>query len=91
MLPHLAASLLELYLDEEDEADQRHHDKERQEDSHVKILRGLQEDTATGKRQHILEYAGNLTYTKYDYKLYKIQLSLWGTEMSQRNSQTHLL
>lgn len=41
MEPHLAASLLELYLDEEDEADQRHHNEERQEDSHVKILCGL--------------------------------------------------
>lgn len=40
--PHLAASLLELYLDEEDETNQRHHNKERQEDSHVKILCGLQ-------------------------------------------------
>ena len=38
---HLASPLLEFDLDEQNEADQRHNHKERQEDAHVEIFRGL--------------------------------------------------
>lgn len=38
---HLAPPLLELDLDEQNEANQRHDHEERQEDAHVEIFRGL--------------------------------------------------
>lgn len=38
---YLTSPLLELDLDEQDEANQRHDHEESQEDAHVEVLRGL--------------------------------------------------
>lgn len=38
---HLASSLLQFDLDEQDEADQRHDHEEGQKDAHVEVLGGL--------------------------------------------------
>lgn len=41
LLTNLASSLLQFDLDEQNEANQRHHHEEGQKDAHVKILCGL--------------------------------------------------
>lgn len=59
---YLAASLLQFDFDEEDEAHQRHHDEERQENPHVEIFSGLQ---TISKEQFTDRILSNSQHIKY--------------------------